>query len=44
MKLVIKVIEIKGNCPVYKVGDQIVLRDGYILDPAATFAAWRRGT
>jgi uncharacterized repeat protein (TIGR04076 family) len=36
MKLVIKVIEIKGNCPVYKVGDQIVLRDGYILDPGAT--------
>lgn len=36
MKLVIKVIEIKGTCPVYEIGDQIVLRDGGVLDPKAT--------
>lgn len=32
MNLVIKVKEIKGNCPVYSIGDTIVIRDGYILD------------
>jgi len=29
MKLIIEVIEIKGKCPVYKLGDRIVLDDGY---------------
>jgi len=28
-KLVIRVIEIKGTCPVYSVGDKIVLDEGY---------------
>ncbi|MBW2060984.1 MAG: TIGR04076 family protein [Deltaproteobacteria bacterium] len=36
MKLVITVVEIKGSCPVYKIGDRITLQNGYILDPAAT--------
>lgn len=31
-KLVVKVVEIKGHCPVYKVGDRIVLDEGYKLD------------
>lgn len=31
-KLVIKVVEIKGNCPVYEVGDRVVLDEGYKLD------------
>jgi len=31
MRLVIEVVEIKGNCPVYKVGDRITLHEGYIL-------------
>ena len=29
MKLIIEVIGIKGNCPVYKVGEKIVLDEGY---------------
>jgi len=36
VKLVIKVVEIKGACPVYEVGNRIVLRGGYILDPGET--------
>jgi len=36
MKLLIKVVEIKGKCPVYKVGDRITLREGYILDTEET--------
>ena len=36
MKLIIKVVEIKGACPVYKVGHRITLREGYILDPEET--------
>lgn len=32
MGLVVRVKEIKGNCPVYKIGDSIVIRDGFILD------------
>ncbi|MBW1710051.1 MAG: TIGR04076 family protein [Deltaproteobacteria bacterium] len=36
MKLEITVVEIKGSCPVYKVGDKITLKHGYVLDPAAT--------
>jgi uncharacterized repeat protein (TIGR04076 family) len=29
MKLVVEVLEISGNCPVYKLGDRIILDDGY---------------
>jgi uncharacterized repeat protein (TIGR04076 family) len=29
MKLVIEVIDIQGRCPVYKIGEKIVLDDGY---------------
>ena len=32
MDLVVKVKEIKGTCPVYKIGDTIVIRKGYVLD------------
>jgi len=31
-KLIIKVIKIKGNCPVYKLGDKIVIDEGYKLN------------
>jgi uncharacterized repeat protein (TIGR04076 family) len=34
MKLVIKVVEIKGSCPVYNIGNKILLQNGYILNPA----------
>jgi uncharacterized repeat protein (TIGR04076 family) len=36
MQLIIKVIDIKGKCPVYEIGDKIVLQQGYILDPKET--------
>jgi len=29
MKLIIEVIEIDGNCPVYRMGERIVLDEGY---------------
>jgi uncharacterized repeat protein (TIGR04076 family) len=32
MDLVVKVKKIKGNCPVYKIGDTFVIRKGYVLD------------
>lgn len=32
MDLVVTVKAIRGRCPVYKVGDRIVLREGYRLD------------
>ncbi len=32
MDLIVKIKEISGCCPVYKVGDSISLREGYILD------------
>jgi len=32
MDLIVKVKEIKGTCPVYSLGDSIVIREGYILD------------
>ena len=32
MDLRIKVVDIKGTCPVYNRGDIFYLRDGYILD------------
>ena len=31
MDLIIKIKEIKGHCPVYKVGDSFKLEDGYKL-------------
>lgn len=31
MDLIIKVIEVKGHCTVYKVGDTFKLKDGYQL-------------
>ena len=31
-KLVIRVVKIKGKCPVYSVGDRIVLDEGYKLN------------
>ena len=36
MKLVIKVVKIKGTCPVYNIGSKLSLQDGYILDPAGS--------
>jgi len=33
MHLIIKVKEITGHCPVYKVGDSFILEDGYKLNP-----------
>ncbi len=36
MDLVIEVVEIKGECPVYGIGSRIFLRGGYILDPGKT--------
>jgi len=38
MDLVITVKAVRGHCPVYEVGDQIVLRDGYRLDVEASSA------
>ncbi|HID95916.1 MAG TPA: TIGR04076 family protein [Candidatus Latescibacteria bacterium] len=32
MKLIVKVIEIKGRCPVYSLRDRIVIDDGYRLN------------
>ena len=31
MHLLVRVVEIKGNCPVYDVGDRFTLEDGYKL-------------
>ena len=31
-KLIVKVIKIKGTCPVYEVGDKIVIDEGYKLN------------
>lgn len=39
MRLVIRVEDIKGRCPVYQVGDQIVLDNGYRLNLQETTAA-----
>lgn len=36
MRLIIKVVEIKGKCPVYEIGSRITLKEGYILDPEET--------
>ncbi len=32
MKLIIEVVEIRGTCPVYRIGDRIVLDEGYIVN------------
>jgi len=32
MDLIVRATKIKGTCPVYAIGDSIVIRDGYILD------------
>ncbi len=37
-RLVIRIVEIKGSCPVYRVGDRIVLEDGYSLNLEETDA------
>ena len=34
MDLIITVKAVRGRCPVYRVGDRIVLREGYRLDLA----------
>jgi len=36
MDLVVTVVDIRGRCPVYRVGARLTLRQGYILDPAAS--------
>ncbi len=36
--LIIEVAEIEGNCPVYKVGDKIILNEGYKIDLSRTNA------
>jgi len=33
MRLLIRVVEVKGTCPVYQVGDRFTIRDGNVLDP-----------
>jgi uncharacterized repeat protein (TIGR04076 family) len=38
MDVVITVKSLRGTCPVYRLGDRIVLRDGYKLDLAETDA------
>jgi len=38
MKLVITVVDIRGRCPAYKVGDKIVLDRGYKFDLQETTA------
>ncbi|MFQ6070562.1 MAG: TIGR04076 family protein [Candidatus Aminicenantales bacterium] len=38
MKLVVEVIEIEGKCPVYSVGNKIVLDEGYKLNLKETDA------
>lgn len=36
MKLIIRVAEIRGKCPVYQIGNRITLKEGYIVDPGET--------
>lgn len=36
MRLIVEVIEISGNCPVYEPGDRIVLDDGYKVNMKET--------
>ena len=37
-RLTIKAVAVKGSCPVYKIGDQIVIDDGFRLNLAETDA------
>ena len=39
-KLVIEVINVSGKCPVFSVGDRIVLDDGYKLNLKETTNIW----
>ena len=32
MDLIVRVVEIKGRCPAYEVGDTFRLREGYLLE------------
>lgn len=34
MRLLVRVKQIKGHCPVYQEGDTFVLEHGYILRPS----------
>lgn len=36
MKTIIRVADIRGKCPVYRLGNKITLQIGYILDPKET--------
>ena len=36
MELIIQVVDVKGKCPVCKLGNHFTLKEGYILDPAAS--------
>lgn len=36
--LIIRVVEIKGNCPVYKKGNKIILEEGYRINLSKTDA------
>lgn len=36
--LIIRVVEIKGNCPVYKEGNKIILEEGYRINLSKTDA------
>jgi uncharacterized repeat protein (TIGR04076 family) len=38
VKLIVKVIEITGKCPIYKIGDKIVIDDGYHINLKQTTA------
>ncbi|MGQ9630034.1 MAG: TIGR04076 family protein [bacterium] len=38
MRLEIRVVEIRGSCPVYRIGDRIILDDGYRVDLRETDA------
>jgi uncharacterized repeat protein (TIGR04076 family) len=32
MNLLVRVVEIKGNCPAYKEGDSFLLKEGWLLE------------
>ena len=38
MELIIKVVAVIGRCPAYKVGDRIVIKDGYRVNLKETTA------
>jgi uncharacterized repeat protein (TIGR04076 family) len=43
MRLVVTVEEVKGRCPVYRIGDRVVLNDGYRMDLEETTAVCLHG-